>query len=158
MKHHTNCDHENHLPHQKNFSREIHERGYLWNVGVYVNDTRIDPSNEEDLEFFQDMVFDSPYGRIHIFFYEELFKNYLHLNRDWTVRTFARYVLFLENISALFSEEALNFVYRKQEPSVITDLLKVMDMDVKLRFIRLADKHPDVMRAIPKLKLYNLFS
>lgn len=158
MKHHINCDHENHAPHQKNFSKELYERSYLWNVGVYVNDPRIDPSNEDDLEFFQDMIFDSPYGRIHIFFYEELFKNYLNLNRDWTVRTFARYVLFLENISQLFSEEALNFVYRKQEPSVITDLLKVMDMDVKLRFIRLADKHPDVMRAIPKLKLYNLFS
>lgn len=158
MKHHTNCDHENHIPHQKNFSKELYERAYLWNVGVYVNDPKIDPSDADDLEFFQDMVFDSPYGRIHIFFYEELFKNYLHLNRDWTIRTFARYVLFLENISSLMSEEAMNFVYKKQEASVITDLLKVMDMEVKLRFIRLADKHPDVMRVIPKLKLYNLFS
>lgn len=158
MKHHLNCDHKNHQPHQENFSKVLFEKTYLWNVGVYVNDTKIDPSDADDLEFFQDMVFDSPYGRIHIFFYEELFKNYLHLNRDWTIRTFARYVLFLENISSLFSEEALGFVYRKQEPAVITDLLKVMDMEVKLRFIRLADKYPDVLHAVPKLKLYNLFS
>lgn len=158
MKHHISCDHERHLPHQRNFEKVNFEKGYLWNVGVYVNDPNIDPNDEDDLEFFQDMVFESPYGRIHIFYYEELFKNYLALNRDWTLRTFSNYVLFLDKFSHLFSDEAFAHVYKNQQTQVVADLLKVMDMEIKLKFIRMADKYPNVMRAVPKLKLYNLFS
>lgn len=154
------CDHKRHEPYHNKFTinEGWFERQYYWNVATYVTDTNISFSDPDDLELFQDAVFESPWGRIHINFYEQLFKNYYQYQPDWVLRTFARYLEFLEHISPLFTEDAFAFIFKKNDVKLIENLLKILPFRIKLRMIKSSEKYPEIMRAVPKLKLYNLFS
>lgn len=155
------CDHERHKPYHGKFTSangSYYERTYYWHVAKYVADPDISASNADDLELFQDVVFESPWGRIHISFYEQLFKNYYKLNSDWVIRTFCKYLEFIEKLSPLFTQDAFAFVFKKQDVKMIEQLLRLMPLQIKLRFIKTAENYPDMIRAVPKLKLYNLFS
>ncbi len=152
------CDHERHQPYHS-FSKEgILEREYLWKIAKYITDRNISPTDPDDLELFQDAVFDSPFGRIHIFFYEEMFRGYYKFNPDWFVMTFSQYLSFLDEISTLFTNDAFEFVFRQKDIQMIDKLLKAMSLETKMRFIQASNKHPDIIQSVPKLKLYNLFS
>lgn len=154
------CEHERHKPHHGKFTikEDWFERQYYWNVAKYVMDPNISPSDGDDLELFEDAIFESPWGRIHISFYEQLFKNYYKFNSDWVLKTFCRYLIFLEELSVLFTNDAFEYIFRQDDPKLILSLLKVMPLEIKLRFIKASEKHPKIIQAIPKLKLYNLFS
>lgn len=156
------CDHERHKPYHDKFRRkdgeQLFERQYYWSVAKYVMDPNITSSDGDDLELFEDAVFESPFGRIHIHFYEQLFKNYYQFNSDWVLKVFCKYLLFLEELTVLFTNDAFNYIFRKNDPKLILNLLKEMPLEIKLRFIKESEKHPEIIRAVPKLKLYNLFS
>lgn len=155
------CDHEQHKPYHGKFTsanETWYERQYYWNVAKYVMDENISPSNADDLELFQDAIFESPWGRIHIHFYEQLFKNYYKFNSEWTIKVFCKYIEFFDKISFLFSNDAFTFIFKQEDTKIVEGLLKVMPVGMKLRFIKAAEKYPKVIRAVPKLKLYNLFS
>jgi hypothetical protein len=124
----------------------MYERQYLWQIGKLVMDSNLSPTDADDLEVFQDLVFDSDRGRLHIFFYEELFKNYYQYQPDYTLKVFSRYLAYLDKLSTLFSGDAFDFIFKKHDPKLITDLIKM------------SERYPDMLRAVPKLKLYNLFS
>jgi hypothetical protein len=121
-------------------------------------DSKISPSDEDDLEIFEDAIFDSPWGRVHIYFYEWLFENYYQSQTEVVIRTFVRYLDFLNEISPLFTIDAFNFVFRKNDIKLVENLLNLMTLETKLNFIKASDKYPEVVRSVPKLKLYNLFS
>lgn len=155
------CDHERHKPYHEKFDRaqgNNTERQYYWNVAKYVLDSKISPSNEDDLELFEDAIFESPWGRIHIYFYEWLFKNYYQTQTEVVIRTFVKYLEFLNEISPLFTVDAFNFIFRQKDTKLIEKLLNTMSFEIKLNFIKVSDKYPEVVRSVPKLKLYNLFS
>lgn len=154
------CDHDRHKPYHNQFitKEDWYERQYYWNVAKYVMDPNILPSNADDLELFQDAIFESPWGRIHIHFYENLFKSYYKFSPEWTLKVFCKYIGFLERISSLFVNDAFDFVFKKEDTKLIENLLKVMPMGIKMRFIKAAEKYPQTIKAVPKLKLYNLFS
>lgn len=153
------CDHDRHQSYTPLFrDREMYERQYLWQIGKFVMDPKLSPSDGDDLELFQDLVFDSDRGRLHIFFYEELFKNYYQYQPDWTLKVFVRYVMYLDKLSTLFSGDSFDFILKKSDPKLITDLLKEMPFNLKMRLIKMSERYPDMIKAVPKLKLYNLFS
>ncbi len=153
------CDHDRHQPYLVLFKdKEMYERKYLWEIGKLVMDPKLSPLDEDDLEIFQDLVFDSERGRLHIFFYEQLFSNYYQYQPDWTLKVFSRYVIYLNHISTLFTGDAFDFIFKKADPELITDLLKELPLDVKMRFIKMSEFYPNMIQAVPKLKLYNLFS
>lgn len=154
------CEHERHKPHHIKFiiKEDWYERQYYWNVAKYVTDPALSPSDEDDLEFFQDVVFESPYGRIHIYFYEQLFKNYYQFQPDWVLQVFPKYLVYLEKVSPLFTNDAFHFIFKKQDVKLIEKLLKTMPFDIRLRFIKFSENYPKTIQAIPKLKIYNLFS
>lgn len=155
------CKHERHIPYHGKFTQvntELFERQYYWNVAKYVMDPCVTPSDGDDLELFEDAIFESPWGRIHIYFYEQLFKNYYSLSPEWVLQVFSRYLEYLEKLSSLFTNDAFEFVFRKKDYQLITKLLKTMSIEIKLKFIKAAEKHSDVLQSVPKLKIYNLFS
>lgn len=152
------CKHEQHQVYRDMFKQSAFERQFLWDVALYVTDPKISFSNADDVELFQDLVFDSPYGRIHIFFYEELFKNYYQYQPEWTLKVFPRYLQFLEKISSLFVDDAFHYIYKQKDSKLIEKLLKTMPLNIKLRFIKFSEKYPEAIQTIPKLKIYNLFS
>ena len=153
------CEHDRHQPYLFLFkSQEMYERQYLWEIGQLVMDQKLSPLDEDDLEIFQDLVFDSERGRLHIFFYEQLFKNYYQYQPDWTLKVFVKYIGYLNTISTLFSGDAFDFILKKSDPDLITNLLKEMPFDLKMRLIKISEHYPEMIQAVPKLKLYNLFS
>lgn len=155
------CDHERHKPYHGKFTHangDWYEKTYYWNVAKYVMDPNVSPSDGDDLELFQDAIFESPWGRIHIYFYEQLFKNYYKFDVRWTVQTFCKYLLFLNKISSLFVNDAFEFIFRQKDSKMILDILNEMSFDIKMQFIKASEKHPEVLKSIPKLKIYNLFS
>lgn len=155
------CDHERHQLYHGKFTHangDWYERTYYWHVAKYVMDPRISPSDGDDLELFQDAVFESPWGRIHINFYQALFKNYYTLSPEWVLQTFCKYVEYLAKISILFANDAFDFIFRQEDPKLIEKLLKVMPLKTKLQFIKASENYPKVIQSVPKLKLYNLFS
>lgn len=155
------CDHEQHKPYHGKFTQvttKLFERQYYWNIAKYVMDSNISPSNGDDLELFEDAVFESPYGRIHIYFYEQLFKNYYQFSPDWVLKVFSKYLSFIEKISTLFTNDAFDYIFRKEDPKLILSLLKEMSFDIKMRFVKASEKYPAVIQSVPKLKMYNLFS
>ncbi len=155
----VHCDHDRHQPYLSLFSnKEMYERQYLWEIAKLVMDPKLSPKDEDDLEIFQDLVFDSERGRLHIFFYEELFKNYYQYQPDWTLKVFSRYLSYLDSISKLFVVDAFNYIFRKKDVQLITDLLSEMTYEVKISFIRASNTYPEIIKTVPKLKLYNLFS
>lgn len=155
------CDHDRHKPYHDKFIKangDWYERTYYWHVAKYVMDKNVSPNDGDDLELFQDAVFESPWGRIHISFYEQLFKNYYQLDARWTVGAFCRYLLYIDKLSTMFTGDAFEFIFRKDDPELIPHLLKEMPLDIKMNFIKASEKHPKIIQSVPKLKLYNLFS
>ena len=155
------CEHDRHQPYKDKFVKanvELYERQYYWQLAKFVMDPNISSSNADDLEMFQDIVFESPWGRIHIHFYEQLFKNYYRYQQDWTIEAFCRYCLFLDAVSILFLNDAYDFIFRKNDNKIILQLLKEMPFELKMKFIKAAEKYPETIQSVPKLKLYNLFS
>lgn len=153
------CDHDRHQSYLHLFkSSDMYERQYLWEIGKLVMDPNLSPSDADDLEIFQDLVFDSERGRLHIFFYEELFKNYYQYQPDWTLKVFVRYLVYLDTISSLFSNDAFHYIFKKEDVKLTTNLLKEMPFEIKMRFIKASEKYPNIIQMVPKLKLYNLFS
>lgn len=152
------CDHERHHLYRNKFTKATYEGQYYWNIVEYIKDKNISPLDADDLELFQDIIFESPMGRIHIYFYERLFDNSYKAQPEWTLEIFCKYLEFLDKISPLFTHDAFSFVFRQKNVALIESLLKVMPIEIKLRFIREADNYPQIIKSVPKLKLYNLFS
>lgn len=155
----VSCDHDRHQPYLPLFkNKEMYERQYLWEIGKLVMDPKLSPADADDLEVFQDLVFDTERGRLHIFFYEELFRNYYQYQPDWTQKVFIRYLMYLDTISSLFSNDAFSYIFKKEDATLTTNLLKEMPFEIKMRFIKASEKYPKIIQIVPKLKLYNLFS
>lgn len=157
----SGCTHERHKAHHGKFTNYVadwQERTYYQNVVKYIMDPNISPSDPDDFEMFQDMIFESPWGRVHIHFYEQLFKNYYQYYPDWVMKVFSRYLEFLNKASPLFTGDAFGFIFNKNDVPIIEKLLKELPFDIKMQFIRHSEKYPTMMKAVPKLKLYNLFS
>jgi len=153
------CAHERHQKYLHLFKDDVFETSLLWHTAKYVLDTNISPNDADDFELFQDMIFESKFGRLHIYFYEQyLFPRYFKLNSDWVTQVFVKYLEFLEKSSPLFTNDAFDVVYKFRDSKLILMLLDRMSFDIKMRFIKHSEKHPDMIHLVPKLKLYNLFS
>lgn len=155
------CDHERHKPYHNKFTNaigEYTERQYYWNVAKYVLDSKVSPSDGDDLELFEDAIFESPWGRIHIHFYEWLFRNYYKTQPEVVIQIFTRYLGYLEKLSVLFVNDAFDFIFRQDNPKLIETLLKISPLNIKMQLIKVAEKYPKAIQSVPKLKLYNLFS
>ena len=153
------CTHERHQKYLGLFKDDVFQQGLLWHIAKYVMDPKISPNDDEDYELFQDLIFESKFGRLHIYFYDQyLFPRYFKLNSDWTTQVFCKYLEFLEKSSSLFTNDAFDFIYKYRDSKLVLMLLERMSFDIKMRFIKHSEKHPDMIKLVPKLKLYNLFS
>jgi hypothetical protein len=153
------CTHERHQKYLHLFKDDVFETSLLWHTAMYVWDKQISAKDDEDMELFQDLIFESKFGRLHIYFYDQyLFPRYFKLNSDWVIKVFSKYLEFLERGSPLFTNDAFDFIYKYRDSKLVLMLLDEMSFDIKMRFIKHSEKHPDMIQLVPKLKLYNLFS
>lgn len=158
MLYHKKCEHERHQAYLHVFHEYCPEPTYLRHISLFVCDPNISLEDDEDLELFQDLLFEGPMGRIHIFYYEELFRSSYSANSALVLMTFSRYLQFLDMISSLFVVDAYHFIFRQDDPILIDELLKRLPFKLKMSFLSEAQKKPGVIRLSEKLKLLNLFS
>lgn len=157
MIHHTSCNHERHQGYTAVFDGAHVEHFYLRKLSEFVMDPKLSHKDPEDLELFQDLVFEGPSGRIHIFYYEEYYRNHGRLKKQFA-ENLNRYLLYLNELSSLFTRDAFLFVLKKENSSLIDAVLESLSFELKMDFIKEAQKQPKIIQLSDKLKLYNLFS
>lgn len=158
MLYHKNCEHDRHQTYLHVFHEYCPEPTYLRHISLFVLDPNLSPEDDEDIEIFQDLLFEGPMGRIHIFYYEELFREFYSIDPTLVLTTFNRYLQFLDIISCLFVVDAYQFVFRQDDPVLIDSLLKRLPFKLKMSFLSEAQKKPGIIQLSEKLKLLNLFS
>lgn len=157
MLHHTSCNHERHQGYTAVFDGAHVEHFYLRKLSEFVEDARLSPKDAEDLEMFQDLVFEGPSGRIHIFYYEEMYRRHGRLKKQYAEHL-NKYLLYLNELSTLFTRDAFHFIIQKENAALIDAMLDSFSFEIKMDFIREAQKQPKIIQLSDKLKLYNLFS
>jgi hypothetical protein len=153
----NNCTHERHSDYLGAFSASIKEDEFLKYISKFLLDSRLSPFDADDLDLYQDLVFDSKWGRLHIFYYEDLFSTY-YIRPVEFAKKFSRHLDYLGQCSVLFLLDAFTFILKKNNPYMVNFLMKFMSLKTKLLFIRETEHYPQIVQAVPKLKLYNLFS
>lgn len=151
------CTHERHSEYLGAFSNSIREDEFIGYISKFLLDSQLSPFDGDDLDLYQKMVFDSKWGRLHIFYYEDLFSTY-YIRPVEFAKKFGKHLDYLGQISVLFLLDAFSFVLKKNDPILVEFLIKHMSLKTKLLFIRESYHYPQIIQAVPKLKLYNLFS
>lgn len=156
FRHSNDCGHERHLKYLDAFWH-LFTPGFVGFITRFVLDPNISPDNVDDLELFQDFVFSKRLGRLHIFYYEHLFKDIADTD-EYLSKAFCRYLEFLGQISPYFEKEALYFLFREERLEIIELVFKQSSFQLKMKILKVSDDFPEKVKRIPKLKLYNLFS
>ncbi len=152
-----------HERHQKYFDAFLIKEGltdsrYLNYITQYIFDPNLSPDNDDDLEFFKNLLFESIKGKVHINYYDRVVTRWTELAFDQTVETLARYSYFLSKLSVMFLHDFFNYLLKSHNEKLIINLFPKLDSYSKIQFIEWADLNPEVVKFIPKLKMYLLFT
>lgn len=151
-----------------------YRKSYLQIITDYINDPGISCLDADDLELFQILLYEGPWGKIHIVYYVDQIEEYERneVSCDQLVNNLARYADYLNRISALLVNDMFYHIFRlwkwddissyfrsmeKGKP-VIEGLLSALSPETKLKMVQVADQHHNIVQHIPKLKLYLTFS
>lgn len=152
-----------HERHQKYFDAFLIEDGltnskYLNYITQYIFDTNLSPDNNDDLEFFKNLLFESIKGKVHINYYDWVVSRWTQLAFEQTVETLVRYSYFLGKLSDMFLHDFFNYLLKSKHNKIIINLFPKLDHYSKVQFIKWVDLNPEVIKMIPKLKMYLLFT
>lgn len=152
-----------HERHQKYFDAFLIEEGltnskYLNYITQYIFDPAMSPDNEDDLEFFKNLLFESMKGKVHIDYYDRVVTRWSQFAFDQTIETLARYAYFLGRLSGMFLHDFFHYLLRLDNKEILIHLFPKLDSQSKIHFIEWADYHPEIVESIPKLKMYLLFT
>lgn len=153
--------HKRHQIYIDAFLRYKHDYEFRGLINRFIFDPNISPSNLDDLEVLIHILFDSGYGKYHISYYQcqiEMIKQGRSKARKTRIiRRLARYSEFLSGYSPLFMTDFCDYILRYC-PQIISELFSLMNPESRVVFVRMAERYPHVVRQVPKLKLYMVFS
>src|SRR5271155_381452 len=92
------CPHERHQLYVGAFDEKL-ETEFIWSISKYLTDPKISADDEDDLDLFYDLIFQSRFGRLHIHFYEYIFQKHYQSNAQHVVCAFSTYLDFIGRIS-----------------------------------------------------------
>lgn len=152
-----------HERHQKYFDAFLIKDGissaqYLNYITQYIFDPNLSPENADDLEFFQNLLFEGIKGRVHIKYYDWVITHWTKFAFDQTVNILVRYSYFLSRLSTMFLHDFFSYLLKTNDNKIITQMFPKLDAYSKIQFIEWADLHPEIVEFIPKLKMYLLFT
>jgi hypothetical protein len=152
-----------HERHQKYFDAFLIEEGltdskYLNYITQYIFDPNISSSNSDDMDFFKDLLFESIKGKVHINYYDWIVTHWLKYAFPQSITTLSKYAEFLGKLSTMFLEDFFNYLLKLPNKEIIVSVFQKLSTDNKIKFIGWADHHPEIVKLIPKLRLYLLFS
>lgn len=131
---------------------------YLAYITKFINDPNISHLDQEDLQFFKDLLFEGPYGKVHIEYYMQIINKWAKIALPQAARILSRYADFLGQVSEMFLHDFYNAVLRGYSFDIAVALFPLLSHTNKVEFIKMVDTYPNIVKAIPKLKLYMVFS
>lgn len=152
---------ERHQKYLDAFSAFYTEQEYISTFTHFIMDSKISPLDDDDVELFKDFLFESKFGKIHIYYFERLFNQLSDKDTfDWNVRVMAKYIEFIGKISEFYCGDIFIYLFSKINKSehVISLLLNYLPKEDRMIMAKVAQTYPVVLTKNPKLKLYSLFS
>jgi hypothetical protein len=136
---------------------------YLGNYYPYISKFLCDPqlniNDGDDATVLFDLLYNSKFGAIHISYYKFLLRRINNINYEWTLKVLSKYVNFLGKRSYLYQVDMFDSLFRDfPNTKLWEDFLKALAPEDLTLFIECAAKYSSVVKAIPKIKLYLLFS
>ncbi len=137
--------------------------GYLDYITKYITDPNISYHNHDDIEFFKDLLFEGLYGKIHIFYYRNIFDKWMRFAFEQSIFILSKYASFLSKISPLYLHDFYDYMlgnrYIKSNSNydwikIISSLYDNLDPEAKIEFIRVASNYKDIVSQLPQIKLY----
>jgi hypothetical protein len=152
-----------HLRHQKYlrvFSSLPDKIVLLKTITRFINDKAISHLDPDDLQLFQNLVFDTGCGPVNISFYSQVKKKYTRSKTCFipSAKVLARFADFTGQISSLFVDDLFLHLLRNTNNSFIKSVFDKLSAVNKLKMMHLADTYPEIIKRIPKIKLYLTFS
>lgn len=131
---------------------------YLNFITKFINDPNISHQDQEDLQFFKDLLFESQFGKIHIQYYTWVIDKWTQYAFPQAIRVLARYADFLGGVSVMFLHDFYHHLFKLPKHDLTIAIFPILSSINKVEFIKTADQYPAIIAAMPKLKLYMVFS
>ena len=132
-------------------------RNYLNYITRFINDAAVSHLDEDDIQFFRDLLFESHYGKVHIEYYQWIIDKWIGWALDQSIFTLCKYADFLGQVSELFLHDMFDYIF-KIKPNLIESVFNGLSPDNKVHFITVGMKYPKIIKGNPKFKTYLLFS
>lgn len=154
--------------HQKYLDAFINEKliisDYLQYITKFICDHNMSTLNNDDLDFFKNLLFDSftarnieLVGSLLFTYYDRLIKNYKFASSQ-VIFLLSKLLSFLIKISDVYVKDMFVYLWQCNDKQIILNLFYSLNGENRLCFINWANDKPDIIKFIPKLKLYILFS
>lgn len=148
---------ERHTIYRNGFNTCTNEKDYYKIINKYILDGNLSPANTDDVELFKDLLFESKFRRIHL--------EYARWLIEWCKKKPSRrklvlsYIKYIASASSLHLRDFWGIILTEHNKDFIVDLLSEADSEVRLTIVTGAvENNPKLMKLIPKLKMYLLFS
>lgn len=127
---------------------------YLLIVAQFVTDPKMDPN--QDLDFFRELVFDSKYGYLH----GRFCRYFLVKNKDYNFafEAVSNFLEFLYKNNNLFTYDFFNTLCIDHSSEIIEKLFFSLPTYLKQQALEVFTKHDKVIKKIPRIKTYIIFS
>lgn len=155
-KYTTDFSQERHGSYARSF--KIEDIGkYYRHINRYILDQNLSPTDQDDVELFKDLLFESRFGRVHIA-YSEWLVHYAGKKKS-RVNLVDRYIAYISEVSSLFYEDFVGALIKYGNINFVEYLMATASLETRLVLVKtLAQHFPKMMRQIPKLKTYLIFS
>ena len=152
-----------HERHQKYFdafhvSPTAEDSKYLNYITQYISDPNISHLNDDDLDFFRQLLFDSPKGKVHIRYYDWIVNKWIQFAFPQSIIMLSKYADYLGQLSELFLKDFFSHLLKLSNKMVLVNLFQALSPTNRVHFVNWADHNSEVVKLIPKVKFYLLFS
>lgn len=132
---------------------------YLTYITRFIGDEAISYQNDDDIQFFRDLLFESEYGKVHIEYYRWVLDKWIKFAFTQSMTIISKYANYLVQVSELFLKDMFHHVYKMDQSTLIVPaLFNVLSPDNKVHLVKVGMDYPSVVKLIPKFKMYLLFS
>lgn len=132
---------------------------YFAYITRFINDGSIHYSDDDDMQIFRDLLFESSWGRVHIRYYEYILDKWTKFALNQSITVLSKYINFLEQISNYYMIDLFHEVFKHTAASImVPGIFNLLSSESKVIFIKVGMTYPDIIKQIPKFKTYLLFS
>lgn len=137
------------------FDSSINIEKYFKVLKKFIMDENMSPHDENDLQLLKDLLFETKFGKNHIYFYHLIYFSMRKSNNNFKILN--KYTDFLGAMSDCFLDDMFNFVIKTKNKHFIRKYFVKLSSNNKVKFLRILKNYPNIIEHFPKLKAYALF-